>query len=66
MTTQTIKPIRSTLIPNLILYCDGQAFDGFRIVIEDDEEFAGTYEFTHEDDEQSAHEAIFGGGVEPV
>jgi len=57
--------IRSTVIENQVHETDGQAFDGFSVVIHDDEEFGGTYHFTHTYDAQSAHEFIFSGGCSP-
>lgn len=43
----------------------GQAFDGFHIVVTDDEEFKGTYAFTEDCSVEEAHELIFAGEVEP-
>jgi hypothetical protein len=60
--------IKSEVITGLILNDEfgGQPVDGFAIVIHDDAEFAGRYEFTHEHSQQSAHDAIFAGDVRPV
>jgi hypothetical protein len=53
--------IKSTVITDQILCIGSQAFDGFSIVIPDDEEFAGTYHFTEAYTIGSAHELIFNG-----
>lgn len=52
--------IRSHVIENqVVTNCDGQSFDGFTVVVEDDAEFGGSYNFTHACDAEMAHDAIF-------
>lgn len=59
--------IKSEVIEKQIVVNDAnQHFDGFHVVVHDDDEFGGTYEFTHADDQISAHEAIFSGSVSPM
>ena len=52
---------KSSVIENQLFDIDGQPYDGFSIVISDDNEFGGTYNFTHIYSYIDAHDHIFGG-----
>lgn len=41
----------------------GQCVDGFTVVVENDDEFGGSYDFTHAYDAEMAHDAIFAGNA---
>jgi hypothetical protein len=52
--------IKSTIIENQLFNIDGQPYGGFSIVIQEDNEFGGTYNFTHLYSYIDAHDHIFG------
>lgn len=58
--------IKAHVEENKLIRVGNQVFDGFHIIIPDDEQFKGTYEFTHEYDLSSAYEAIYLGDATPM
>ncbi len=65
MRIATTSGIKTTVLEGEIIERSGQCYDGFKIIVHDDEEFGGEYVFDHSYDQSTAHKAIFAGDVSP-